>query len=193
MVQLSTPSLLVALPSLIDPQFARSIVLLVEQGPQGSVGYIINKPMPAALRDANFQQKFKIPPYIPVWMGGPLAPNHGVVLHNEGGDVSATYAFDKLRISVSEEAIDGLIESMDEELRGEKPRRSQWPYRFILGQSSWGPKQLETELKGGHWVQRALDEKLIFHTPWQEMWPMAFGDLGIDTLDIKTSAQNYLN
>jgi len=193
MVQLSTPSLLVALPGLTDPHFSRSVLLLVQHGRDGAMGYVINRPLPSSLRDANFQNRYKIPNHIPVWMGGPLATNNGIVLHNEGRDVSATFAFDSLRISVSEEAIDGLIESAEEELRQDQPRRGHQPFRFILGQASWGPKQLEAELKAGLWIQRPMDEKLVFSTPWQEIWSLAFDDLGIHPLDIKASMQNYLN
>ena len=193
MVQLSTPSLLVALPSLTDPSFSRTVVLLVQQGRDGSVGYVINRPLPSSLRDPVFQQRYKIPTHIPIWMGGPLATQNGVVLHNEGRDVSATYFFDRVRISVSEEAIDGLIESAEEELELQQPRRGHQPYRFLLGQASWAPKQLEAELKAGLWVQRQMDDKLVFATPWQEIWSLAFDDLGIHPLDIKPSVQSYLN
>ena len=193
MVQLSTPSLLVALPSMTDPHFSRSVVLLVHHGRNGATGYVINRPLPSTLRDSSFQNRYKIPSHIPVWMGGPLSTNNGVVLHNEGRDVSATYSFDKLRVSVSEEAIDGLIESAEEELLAEHSRRGHQPYRFILGQASWAPKQLEAELKAGLWIQRTMDEKLVFAMPWQEIWSQAFADLGIHPLDIKPSVQSYLN
>lgn len=193
MVQLSTPSLLVALPSMTDPHFSRSVLLLVQHGRDGAMGYVINRPLPMSLRDQSFQNRYKIPADIPVWMGGPVATNNGVVLHNEGRDVSATFAFDKLRISVSDEAITGLLESFDEESQMEAPRRGHQPYRFIIGQASWGAKQLEAELKAGLWIQRQMDEKLVFSTPWQEIWPRAFDDLGIHPLDIKPSVQSYLN
>ncbi len=193
MVQLSTPYLLVALPGMTDPHFSRSVVLLVQHSREGSAGYVINRPLPTSLRDPSFQNRYKIPAHIPVWMGGPLSTNSGVVLHNEGRDVSATHSFGQLRISVSEEAIDGLIEAAEEELQLEHPRRGHQPYRFILGQASWGPKQLEAELKAGMWMQRPMDEKLIFATPWQEIWSLAFNDLGIHPLDIKPSVQSYLN
>ena len=193
MVQLSTPSLLVALPSMTDPHFSRSIVLLVQHARDGAMGYVINRPLPSSMRDPSFQNRYKIPVHIPLWMGGPLAMNNGVVLHNEGRDVSANFSFDKLRISVSEEAIDRLIESTEDELKSESLRARHQPFRFILGQASWAPKQLESELKAGLWIQRPMDEKLVFSTPWQEIWSRAFDDLGIHPLDIKPSVQTYLN
>lgn len=193
MITLSTPSLLVALPSMTDPQFSRSVVLLLQHGREGASGYIVNKPMPMALRDASFQSRFKIPSHIPVWMGGPVSMQAGVVLHNQGRDVSATHSFGDMRVSVSEEAIDGLLDFADEELASETIRRGVLNYRFVVGQASWEPKQLENELKAGLWVQKPMDEKLVFATPWQEIWPHAFDELGIHPIDIKPSVQTYLN
>ncbi|MBC7660936.1 MAG: YqgE/AlgH family protein [Chitinophagaceae bacterium] len=193
MVQLSIPSLLVALPSMTDPHFSRSVILLVHHARDGAAGYVINRPLPSSLRDSSFQNRYQIPTHIPVWMGGPLSTNNGVVLHNEGRDVSATYSFGSVRISVSEEAIDGLIDSAEAGVQSEHIRRGHQPYRFILGQASWASKQLEAELKAGMWIQKPMDEKLVFATPWQEIWPEAFADLGIHPLDIKPSVQSYLN
>lgn len=190
---LGLPSLLVAHPSMTDPNFVRSVILLISHGREGAAGYVINKPLPGSMRDT-FQNRYRIPPHVPIWMGGPLQQTHGVVLHNEGNDISATHSFGNLRISVSEEAIDGLIQFAEKDwLEPDLPKRGFLPYRFLLGQSQWAPKQLEGELKAGLWIQRPMSDKLIFSTPWQEIWPDAFQDLGIHPLDIKPGVQNYLN
>ncbi|RZA15435.1 MAG: hypothetical protein EOP10_26370 [Proteobacteria bacterium] len=191
---LGLPSLLVAHPSLTDPNFSRSVVLLTQHSRDGASGYVINKPLPGSMRDGSFQNRYRIPAHIPIWMGGPLAQNSGIVLHNEGRDNSANHAFGNLRISVSEEAIDGLITAAEKDwVESPLPRRGHQPFRFILGQSQWAGKQLETELKAGFWIQRPMNDKLVFSTPWQEIWPEAFQDLGIHPLDIKPSVQSYLN
>lgn len=188
------PVLLVAHPSMTDPNFSRSVVLLTSQSREGSSGYIINKLMPGTARDTNVQNRFRIPVHIPLWMGGPLQTNNGVVLHNEGRDVSANHAFGNLRVSVSEEAIDGLITFSEKDWLAPDPAtRGHLSFRFLLGEAQWGPKQLEEELKAGLWVQRPMSDKLVFRTPWQEIWPLAFQDLGIHPLDIKPSVQTYLN
>lgn len=191
---LGLPSLLIAHPSMTDPNFTRSVVLLVSHSREGAMGYMINKPLPGSLRESAVQNRYRIPSHIPLWMGGPLAQNGGVVLHNEGNDVSANHSFGNLRISVSEEAIDGLLNLAEKDwAEPEVPRRGHQPFRFILGQSQWAAKQLEGELKAGLWIQRPMNDRLVFSTPWQEIWPEAFQDLGIHPLDIKPSVQSYLN
>ena len=51
---LRIPSLLIALPAINDPHFVKSVVLLIEHGKQGALGYVVNRPLPASLRDAVF-------------------------------------------------------------------------------------------------------------------------------------------
>lgn len=196
--QLRLPSLLIALPKLMDSHFHRAVILLIEQNKDGSVGYIINKPLPAEERDAAFQKRYKIPSYVPVWHGGPLGSHQGVVIHNQGEDPQAAIAVGKLRVSTTEEAIDGLIAQVEKDQQAARQRLvgaegSVLPFRFVIGTSGWAPKQLEQELKSGLWIQQPLDEKLIFETPWQEMWLRAIDKLGVELLDIAPTSQSYLN
>ncbi len=192
--QLNLPWLLVATPQLLDPHFAKTVVLVIEHGPDGSMGFVINRPLPMNQRDANFQNRYDIPAHIPVWVGGPVGSHKGAVIHNQGADPTATTSSGNLRISTSGEALEGLvhfIEADEEELRMEGS--SLLPYRFVIGYAGWGPKQLDQELKGGAWIQRPFDAKLIFDTPWQEIWERAVEDLGVSPLEIAPTVQNYLN
>lgn len=192
--QLKTPSLLVALPRLMDPHFHKSVILLVQHDKDGAMGYVINKPMPLSLRDAAFQKRYQIPPHVPVWLGGPLGAHEGVVIHNQGDDPKATVLAGDVRVSSSEEAIDGFIKHIEAEPAASRRRGLLLhPYRFVIGYASWGPKQLENEMKLGVWIQQPLDEKLLFATPWQEIWVSAIDELGVDLLHIAPAVQNYLS
>jgi putative transcriptional regulator len=178
----------------LDPHFAKTVVLMIEHGPDGSMGFVINRPMPMNQRDSSFQKRYQIPAHIPVWVGGPVGSHKGAVIHNRGGDPQATTMAGNLRISSSEEALEGLvrfIEADEEELA--MSGLSLLPYRFVIGYAGWGPKQLEQELKMGAWLQRPFDAKLIFDTPWQEIWGRAIDDLGISPLEIAPTTQTYLN
>lgn len=192
--QLKTPSLLVALPTLMEPQFHKAVILLVEQNKDGAQGYIINKPMPLSLRDAGFQKRYQIPNHVPVWLGGPLGAHEGVVIHNQGGDVDALVKVNDLRVSSSEEAIDGFIAHVEAAPAPSRGRgEALHPYRFVIGYAGWGPKQLDNELKVGNWLQIPLDTKLLFQTPWQEIWTQAIADLGVEMIAIAPGVQNYLS
>ncbi len=192
--QLTLPSLLIALPGLMDPQFVKSVVLLIQHNPDGALGFVLNRPMPLTLRDVVFQNRYQIPNHVPVWVGGPVGNTQGLVIHNQGGDKAATAVDGDLRVSASEEAIDGLIQHVEDvKANGHKKGAVLFPYRFVIGYAGWGAKQLDGELKSGAWYQKPLDEKLIFDTPWQEIWSKAIDDLGFHPLDISPTVQSYMN
>jgi putative transcriptional regulator len=193
-LQLRLPSLLIATPSLMDPSFQKSVLLMTQHNNDGAAGLILNRPVPANLRDGAFQKRYQIPSHVPVWLGGPVGTHQGLVLHNQGGDAKATVQHGDLRLSVSEEAIDGLIHQVEKEREEGRDRGDiLYPFRFIIGSAGWGPKQLETELKAGAWIQKPFDEKLVFDTPWQEIWTKALEDFGIQPMDIAPTQQTYLN
>jgi putative transcriptional regulator len=147
-----------------------------------------------SLRDVVFQNRYQIPNHVPVWMGGPIGSNQGLVIHNQGGDIAATTVAGDLRVSSSEEAVEGLVQHIEGvAANGQKKGSALLPYRFVIGYAGWGPKQLDGELKAGAWYQRPVDERLLFHTPWQEIWPRAVADLGVHPLDIAPTVQSYLN
>jgi len=192
--QLNLPSLLIALPGLMDPHFVKSVVLLIQHNPDGALGFVVNRPMPMSLRDVVFQNRYQIPNHVPVWMGGPIGSNQGLVIHNKGGDIAATTSSGDLRVSSSEEAIDGLVQHVENvAANGLTKGEPLLPYRFVIGYSGWGAKQLDMELKSGAWYQKPLDHRLLFNTPWQEMWSRAIADLGVHPLDIAPNVQSYMN
>lgn len=192
--QLNLPSLLIALPGLMDPQFVKSVVLLIQHNPDGALGFIVNRPLPGAMRDGAFQNRYQIPNHVPVWMGGPIGGNQGLVIHNQGGDIAATSSSGDVRVSSSEEAIEGLVQHMEHVAANGLTRGAPLlPYRFVIGYAGWGAKQLDMELKSGAWYQKPLDERLLFHTPWQEIWPQAIAELGVHPIDIAPNIQSYMN
>ncbi len=192
--QLKLPCLLIATPSLMDPSFQKSVLLMTQHNSDGASGVILNRPLPGNLRDAAFQKRYQNPAYVPIWLGGPVGTHQGLVLHNQGEDLKATVRFGDVRLSTSEEAIEGLIQQVEKEREeGRLKGEILYPFRFIIGSAGWGPKQLETELKAGAWIQKPLDVKLVFDTPWQEMWTKALQDFGIQPMDIAPTQQTYLN
>ncbi|MDQ3235073.1 MAG: YqgE/AlgH family protein [Pseudobdellovibrionaceae bacterium] len=192
--QLNLPSLLIALPGLMDPHFVKSVVLLIQHNPDGALGFVVNRPMPMSLRDMVFQNRYQIPNHVPVWMGGPIGSNQGLVIHNQGGDIAATASSGDLRVSSSEEAVDGLVQHIENvAAQGQKKGEHLLPYRFVIGYCGWGPKQLDLELKSGHWYQKPLDFNLLFNTPWQEIWSRAVAELGVHPIDIAPNIQSYMN
>lgn len=172
-----SPGFLVAAPNLLDPNFRRSVVLLVDHRPEGSLGFVINRPAPVKLAEVidalgieggGGQETAE-----GVVVGGPVAPETGWVLF-EQGDAPLT-GEDVVQVSSS------LAVSASRELLGSivsEPRVK----RFVvaLGYAGWGPEQLDEEIGQGAWIPVDLDAAIVFDTPYEKRWEASLRTLGID-------------
>ncbi|KAA3624011.1 MAG: YqgE/AlgH family protein [Proteobacteria bacterium] len=174
--------LLVAMPAMRDPNFERTVSLLCQHDENGSLGVVINR----RIEDfslADVLEHLEIPPGEvapgrPVFSGGPVHPELGMVLHDYAGDWQST-------LRVGEHL--GLTTSLDimqAMSRGEVPGRS----LMVLGYAGWGSGQLEHELQENAWLCAPADPQVIFETPVEERWSRAAGQLGIDLLTISPDA-----
>ena len=77
------PGLLLAMPQLADPNFSRSVVLMIEHSPQGSFGLVINHPSPIKASELldSLEMSWHGEDSAVVWAGGPVSPSTGWVLH----------------------------------------------------------------------------------------------------------------
>ncbi len=167
------PGLLIAMPQLDDPNFYRSVVLMIEHQEEGSFGLIVNRPTRHRVADLleSIDVEWRGDPSAVAWWGGPVQQETGWILHGDGPNVSP---------ALSRKIIDGLhISSAPEALR-ELAARPPERIRFILGYSGWAPDQLESELAQGAWVNSDVTPELIFDTPPEAMWEAAVRRLGID-------------
>ncbi|MFI5308030.1 MAG: YqgE/AlgH family protein [Polyangiales bacterium] len=171
------PGFLVAAPSLLDPNFKRTVVMLVEHRPEGSLGFVINRPAELELR--SMLKQLGLPerdsPRVrsPVLVGGPVLPERGWVVF-EHGSVAASgedvvRISDHLAVSASREMLEALV--------GEDgPER----ILLVLGYAGWDPGQLDAEIAQGAWIPVDFDERILFDTPFDERWGGALRILGID-------------
>jgi putative transcriptional regulator len=175
------PGLLLAMPQLADPNFSRSVVLMIEHGEQGSFGLVINHPSPiraAELLDS-LEMSWRGEDTAVVWAGGPVSPSTGWVLHEPisiaaaggGGTIEIT---SRISLSMSPERLRALA--------SQPPRN----IRLLLGYSSWGPGQLAHEMARGAWLHTGVDPGLVFETPADEIWATAMRSLGINPRDLFT-------
>ena len=77
------PGLLLAMPQLPDPNFARTVLLLVDHDPEGSWGLVLNRPTEIPIREVldQLEVAWAGPQDTTVWQGGPVEPLRGCVLH----------------------------------------------------------------------------------------------------------------
>ncbi|HEY2734906.1 MAG TPA: YqgE/AlgH family protein [Polyangiales bacterium] len=170
------PGFLVAAPMLLDPNFQRTVVLLVEHRPEASLGFVINRPTPARLPsmlDAlGLQSPDARPPDSPVLVGGPVAPDTGWIVFEASDEHSfgeVVRVSPKLAVSASRELLETTVQ-------GRGPERMM----LVLGYAGWGPSQLDAEIAQGAWIPVDLDEKIVFDTPFDDRWAAALQSLGID-------------
>jgi len=198
--EIKLPSLLVAMPSLTDPNFEKSVLLLAEHNNKGAMGFVINRPSTYSLRDLVEIENIDIPHAIPAWYGGPVGTNSGLILHNQSdfsGDVELA---DGITFSSSPLALRSMVECTKECLAElNKPRNeasacaNPLSFRFIVGYAGWAPGQLEEELRLGAWIQIPASHTLLFEVSWKEMWNTAVNSIGVDPISLAPSAQPYLN
>src|SRR5262245_2454317 len=80
---LPLPWLLVATPQLQDPNFKKAVVLVVEHGDGGALGFIINRPLTTPVADIVTDPPAPIPANVPTWLGGPVETSRGLILHRD--------------------------------------------------------------------------------------------------------------
>ncbi|MDH5674165.1 MAG: YqgE/AlgH family protein [Myxococcales bacterium] len=171
------PGFLVAAPSLLDPNFKRSVVLLVDHRPEGSLGLVINRVAQISLSDVLTPlglQALSAPAVEGrVMVGGPVAPDTGWLIFEQAGPApdgeEVVRVSERLAVSASREVLERLI------ARGGDERM-----QLLLGYSGWGPGQLDAEIAQGSWIPVDFDESIVFDIPAAERWTRALGLLGID-------------
>ena len=128
------------MPQLQDPNFARSVVLLLEHNDEGSFGVVINNPIPAAVT-LQASDGEPIPVVDNVFLGGPVAPHVCMVVHDAGWTCERTQTIvEGLCISEPSASMPHLLD------------QESVPFRFIMGYAGWGEGQLQSELASGAWL-----------------------------------------
>lgn len=168
------PGLLIAMPQLVDPNFTRSVVLMIEHNDSGSFGLVINQPSPLSARELldSLEMSWGGADDAPVWSGGPVSPGTGWVLH----EPVATIADGPGTAAVGP----GVDLSTSPERLRLLARRPPDRLRILLGYSGWGPGQLAREMAEGAWLHADLDPAIVFDLAPDEMWRAAVASLGIN-------------
>jgi putative transcriptional regulator len=175
--------LLVAMPQMGDPRFARSVIYLcVHSGDAGAMGLVINKVVGSLTMTELFAQLEIDPGGVantnPVHFGGPVEPGRGFVLHTDDYCEEATLPVAG-NISVT-----GTLEILRAIGKGRGPRQS----LFALGYAGWAPGQLDAEIQANGWLSVAADEEIVFGPDHDGKWRQALARLGIDLSTLSTDA-----
>jgi putative transcriptional regulator len=150
--------LLVAGPALLDPNFARSVVLIGDHDEEGALGVILNRPLPVTVHDAAPPLAGLVSVDDALFQGGPVQPQAAVVLAEfERLEDAGMIAFDSI----------GFLMGEVEQDVSARLRRA----RVFAGYAGWGPGQLEAELEeeGGWIVEPALPSDPFSDEP-ESLW-----------------------
>ena len=150
--------LLIAGPALLDPNFWRTVVLIVEHNEEGALGVVLNRPSETTVLDAISQLDQLVDPGEPVFVGGPVQPSSVIVVAEfEDPTDAALVAFDDVGVL-------GAGSSPDEIAAGVRRARA------FVGHAGWGPGQLDGELERGDWIVESARREDAFATDPKELW-----------------------
>ena len=171
-------SFLVSEIALTDPNFQKTVVLMISHDDNGAFGLVVNRPSPFTLGDVVEGIDDSAARSIPVFIGGPVQQEILFLLHasfpGQPGDEDAARPVDGV---VSEPATVALIEYLKNDWAS-LPMEDRPAVRVYAGYSGWGPGQLESELKAEAWVVVKATQELIFRPDAAGAWEDAFGRKG---------------
>lgn len=165
--------LLIAMPTLTDPNFSRTVIYVCEHHTQGTVGLIINRPMefPLSLvfeqmkiESANQEQNAR-----PLLFGGPIQPERGFVIHRPAGGWRSSLALrDDVTVTTSNDIIRAIAENV-----GPKDAL------VTLGYAGWVENQLEQEVMNNAWLVCPFKSEILYDVPFIQRWEYAGSMIGV--------------
>lgn len=169
-----TNQFLIAMPSLHDPNFSRTVTLMCAHSEDGAMGLVINRPIELSLGEVLEQMDLSCEDAginaTPVLQGGPVQCERGFVLHRPLGEWDAALPVgDELGVAASRDILAAVA-------AGNGPRDAM----VLLGYAGWGAGQLERELADNAWLSGPVDSAVIFDTPFEQRWECAARLLGVD-------------
>ncbi len=169
-----TNQLLIAMPTLADPNFSQSVAYLCEHNADGALGIVINRP--SGITVGELLEHLEIPledsevAARPVYAGGPVQRERGFVLHRPLGDWDSSLTVaDDLGVTTSRDILEAIA-------RDEGPEE----WLLALGYAGWGAGQLERELAENTWLNGPASLDILFHRPTDQRWYAAAASLGVD-------------
>ncbi|TVR41197.1 MAG: YqgE/AlgH family protein [Planctomycetota bacterium] len=163
MAILRSGAILVAQPELLEAHFVRSIIYLLEHHAGGSMGVIINRPLPMGLGTVWEDCPKSLKDSCLVAAGGPVDMHKGLLLHRFHGIPEAFPVAQDI-------AIGGQSEALRERLAKVQSAQTR-PLRLFLGHAGWAPGQLAEEVHLGTWIVRSGHAHLLMDSaPDEDLW-----------------------
>ena len=176
--------LLVAMPQMVDPRFAHSVVFMCAHSADGAMGLVVNKLVDSiSFTDLLKQMDFtveggELDERVQVHFGGPVESARGFVLHTPDYASDATMQVDDAF------AMTATVDVLRSIAKGSGPERA----IFALGYAGWAPGQLDTEIQNNGWLHVGADTDLVFGRDHDGKWRRAVAKVGVDPALLSSAA-----
>ncbi|MFT6579811.1 MAG: putative transcriptional regulator [Alphaproteobacteria bacterium] len=169
-----TGQLLIAMPSMTDARFERTVLYMCIHNVDGAMGLVINRRLddiafPELLGQLDIERDGPVDD-IPVQYGGPVESSRGFVLHTPEYEKNGTIFVDN---SV---ALTATVEILTDLAGRQGPVKS----LLALGYAGWGAGQLDGEIQQNAWMHAPSDASILFDAPLDEKWDRAMAKIGVD-------------
>jgi putative transcriptional regulator len=178
-----TGQLLISMPQMNDPFFARSVVYLLSHSEEtGAMGLMVNKIAESLTVDKLYAQLdiepvLRSTPPQPLHFGGPVSPGHAFVLH------SADYREPETQVMEDGFALTTTVDILRAMAKGAGPSQC----LVAVGYAGWGAGQLEDEIQANGWLCVPADTGLVFNPDNDAKWRLALAKLGISPEQISSN------
>jgi putative transcriptional regulator len=181
---------LVAMPSIRDERFARTVIYLCAHSDEGAMGIVVNQPAQnIKFRDLLVQLEvlptenlIEVPPRaeaIRVLKGGPVETGRGFVLH------SADFFIENSTLPIDDGiCLTATLDILKAIARGQGPESAV----LALGYAGWAPGQLENEIQANGWLNCDADPDLVFGGDAESKYTLALQKIGIDPAKLSSEA-----
>ena len=150
---------------MFDPNFRQTVVLVVEHGPEGALGVVLNRPSTVTVEQGAPALAEITAPDDRLYVGGPVQPQAAVILAQfENPDMASQLIFDSV----------GVIGDEGEELTSPGLLRK----RIFAGYAGWGAEQLDAELESGDWILEPPQPDDVFTDRPEALWSMVLTRMG---------------
>jgi putative transcriptional regulator len=170
--------MLIAMPQLVDPHFNQTVVLMIEHGPRGSLGLVLNRPVDITCGEVGESQSCVVADEKiseRVHWGGPVESQRGFVLHTSAAIDERTEILPGVFLSISAPSLHALLSDGASKMR------------LCLGYAGWGSGQLDEEIRQSGWLYTEPLSATIFHENSDVVWDETLRGMGLEPGFINTT------
>lgn len=177
-----TGMLLLAMPAMPDPRFARAVIYLCAHSAEGAMGLVVNQiasnvSFPSVIGQLGIEAS-KDCDDTPVHVGGPVETSRGFVLH------SADYVQESTLVIDDNFALTATVDVLRAIAEGQGPSRRV----LALGYAGWSAGQLDAEIQNNGWLLAPADPEIVFGRDNEQKWLKALRRIGVDPSLLSSTA-----